>query len=153
MEPKKQWVIRDGISQEAKDIIKKLAKEKKINIGKCLDEVILGTLSTGDKIEKTLQDKTSPIPPYFPPCPPTQFPKYEALEDQNYRNYIKDLLASDYNNKYFDLDKFYGFHSVRFHGKTKTHLHQNIMRYLEALDKETLGSIKRPWWKKIWNPK
>jgi cell fate regulator YaaT (PSP1 superfamily) len=144
----KQWAIRDGISQEAKDIIKKLAKEKKVTIGECLNEVILESLSTQDKIEKNLQktpENITQIPSHFPTC--------EALEDQEYRNYIKDLLSSDYNNRYFDLDKFYGFHSVRFHGKTKKHLHQNIMRYLEALDKDALASIKRPWWKKIWNPR
>jgi hypothetical protein len=136
----KQWVIRDGISQEAKDIIKKLAKEKGVTIGEYLNEAILLTQDKIESLQKTPK-KIPPLPSYFPPC--------EALEDQDYRNYIKDLLASDYNNKYFDLDKFYGFYSVRFHGKTKTHLHQNIMRYLEALDKDALASIKRPWWKKI----
>jgi hypothetical protein len=122
VKPMKQWVIRDGISQEAKDIIKKLAKRKRVTIGECLNEAILESLSTQDKIESLQKTPKNipPMPPYFPTC--------EALEDQEYRNYIKDLLASDYNNKYFDLDKFYGFYSVRFHGKTKTHLHQNIMR-------------------------
>jgi len=35
------WVIHKGVSQEARDIIKRLAKEKKVNIGEVLNDIII----------------------------------------------------------------------------------------------------------------